>query len=63
MLIVHIFREIGELHKSNAMKASQLQEEKLSSEIHAKQELQVQLDRQTIQARQQQDVLLNQVNT
>ena len=56
-----LLREIAELHKANVMKASHAHEEKLSSELQAKQQLQIQLDRQLIQAKQEQEGLLNQV--
>ena len=55
-------REIAELHKANVMKASQAQEEKLSSELQVRQQLQIQLDRQLIQAKQEQEALVNQVS-
>ena len=44
------------------MKASQAQEEKLSTELQARQQLQIQLDRQLIQAKQEQEALVNQVS-
>ena len=56
------FREIAELHKANAAKASESQQAALSAEMQAKQELQLSLERAQYQARRDQEALINQAN-
>lgn len=58
---VCVFRELAELHKSNATKASEAQELALCREVQAKEELSLALDKAQEEARLQQEALANQV--
>ncbi|XP_027011595.1 TATA element modulatory factor isoform X2 [Tachysurus fulvidraco] len=55
------YKELAELHKFNATKASEAQELALSREVQAKEELSLALDRAQEEARLQQEALANQV--
>ncbi|MCI4389980.1 hypothetical protein PGIGA_G00117390 [Pangasianodon gigas] len=55
------YKELAELHKSNATKASEAQELALSREVQAKEELSLALERAQEEARLQQEALANQV--
>ncbi|KAK3513008.1 hypothetical protein QTP70_035182 [Hemibagrus guttatus] len=55
------YKELAELHKSNATKASEAQELALSREVQAKEELSLALDKAQEEARLQQEALANQV--
>lgn len=61
-MCVCVLRELAELHKSNASKASEAQELALSREVQAKEELSLALDKAKEEARLQQEALANQVN-
>ncbi|XP_019360328.1 PREDICTED: TATA element modulatory factor [Gavialis gangeticus] len=55
------YKELAELHKANATKDSEAQEAALSCEMKAKEELGLALEKAQEEARQQQEVLANQV--
>ncbi|XP_076845353.1 TATA element modulatory factor isoform X2 [Brachyhypopomus gauderio] len=55
------YKELADLHKANATKASEAQELALSREVQAKEELSLALDKAQEEARLQQGVLANQV--
>uniref|UniRef100_A0A4W4FIV1 TATA element modulatory factor 1 TATA binding domain-containing protein n=1 Tax=Electrophorus electricus TaxID=8005 RepID=A0A4W4FIV1_ELEEL len=55
------YKELTDLHKANATKASEVQELALSREVQAKEELSLALDKAQEEARLQQEVLANQV--
>ncbi|XP_017305582.1 TATA element modulatory factor isoform X2 [Ictalurus punctatus] len=55
------YKELAELHKSNATKASEAQELALCREVQAKEELSLALDKAQEEARLQQEALANQV--
>ncbi|KAG7319261.1 hypothetical protein KOW79_017735 [Hemibagrus wyckioides] len=55
------YKELAELHKSNATKASEAQELALNREVQAKEELSLALDKAQEEARFQQEALANQV--
>ena len=54
-------RELAELHKANASRASEAQEAALSRETQAKEQLSVALEKAQEEARLQQEALANQV--
>ena len=56
-----IYREIAELHKAQAAKASEAQELALSAEIKAKEQLQATLEQYKQQMKQEQEGLITQV--
>ncbi|XP_036415051.1 TATA element modulatory factor isoform X2 [Colossoma macropomum] len=55
------YKELAELHKANATKASEAQELALSREVQAKEELSLALEKAQEEARLQQEALANQV--
>ncbi|KAF7693437.1 TATA element modulatory factor [Silurus meridionalis] len=55
------YKELAEMHKCNATKASEAQELALSREVQAKEELSLALDKAQEEARLQQEALANQV--
>ena len=55
-------REIGELHKAQAARASEAQEFALSAEIKAKEQLQVTLEQYKQRMKQEQEGLITQVS-
>ncbi|XP_056129102.1 TATA element modulatory factor isoform X2 [Lampris incognitus] len=55
------YKELAELHKANASKASEAQEAALSRETQAKEQLSVALEKAQEEARMQQEALANQV--
>ncbi|XP_072521602.1 TATA element modulatory factor [Salminus brasiliensis] len=55
------YKELAELHKTNATKASEAQELALSREVQAKEELSLALEKAQEEARLQQEALANQV--
>ncbi|KAI4882581.1 hypothetical protein NFI96_022170 [Prochilodus magdalenae] len=55
------YKELAELHKANATKASEAQEQALSREVQAKEELSLALEKAQEEARLQQEALANQV--
>lgn len=54
-------RELAELHKAKATKASEVQEAALSRETQAKEALSLALEQAQEEARMQQEALINQV--
>ena len=58
---VFVVRELAELHKTNASRASVAEEAALSRETQAKEQLSVALERAQEEARIQQEALANQV--
>uniref|UniRef100_A0A7N8XGF0 TATA element modulatory factor 1 n=1 Tax=Mastacembelus armatus TaxID=205130 RepID=A0A7N8XGF0_9TELE len=55
------YKEIAELHKANASRASEVEEAALSRETQAKEQLSLALEKAQEEARMQQEVLANQV--
>lgn len=55
------FRELAELHKANASRASEAEEAALSRDMQAKEQLTVALEKAQEEARIQQEVLADQV--
>lgn len=55
------YRELAELHKANATRASEVQELALSHEIKAREALSLALEKAQEEARMQQEALANQV--
>ncbi|XP_066528119.1 TATA element modulatory factor isoform X2 [Hoplias malabaricus] len=55
------YKELAELHKTNATKASEAQELALSREVQAKEELSIALEKAQEESRLQQEALANQV--
>lgn len=56
-----VVREIAELHKTNASRASEAEEAAMSRETHAKEQLSLTLEKAQDEARLQQEALANQV--
>lgn len=56
-----VVRELAELHKANASRASEAEEAALSRETHAKEQLSLALEKAQEEARMQQEALANQV--
>lgn len=56
-----VVRELAELHKANASRASEAEEAALSREIQAKEKLSLALEKAQEEARMQQEALANQV--
>uniref|UniRef100_A0A4W6FBK4 TATA element modulatory factor 1 n=1 Tax=Lates calcarifer TaxID=8187 RepID=A0A4W6FBK4_LATCA len=55
------YKELAELHKANASRASEAEEAALSRETHAKEQLSLALEKAQEEARMQQEALANQV--
>lgn len=63
VLNICVVRELAELHKANASRASEVEEAALSREIQAKEQLSLALDKVQEEARMQQEALANQVTS
>lgn len=59
--MIVVLRELAELHKANASRASVAEEAALSREIQAKEQLSLTLEKAQEEARVQQEALVNQV--
>lgn len=60
-LFLSVSRELAELHKAHASRASEAEEAALSREIQAKEQLSLALEKAQEEARIQQEALANQV--
>ncbi len=58
---ISVVRELAELHKANASRASEVEEAALSRETQAKEQLSLALEKAQEEARMQQEALANQV--
>lgn len=58
---VCVFRELAELHKANASRASEAEEAALSRDTQAKEQLNLALEKAQEEARIQQEALVDQV--
>lgn len=61
VFIISVVRELAELHKANASRASEVEEAALSRETQAKEQLSLALEKAQEEGRMQQEALANQV--
>lgn len=61
IILVHLIRELADLHKANASRASEAEEAALSRDAQAKEKLSLALEKAQEEARLQQEALADQV--